>query len=155
RGPQSSSPSPPSRSRRQNGARQSSRPRRADHRARSADRSARWRISCSTSPRGARASFAPGEHGAPPMNYAIVEDESPPSERLRSAMQALAPTAPMSLHLRSVAGALGAAEALAGVDLILSDVQLGDGSSFEIFECLDLRAPVIFCTAYDEYVTRA
>jgi DNA-binding LytR/AlgR family response regulator len=40
-------------------------------------------------------------------------------------------------------------------ELILLDIQLGDGLSFEIFKQVDVDCPVIFTTAYDEYVFRA
>lgn len=39
--------------------------------------------------------------------------------------------------------------------LIISDIQLGDGLSFEIFNKMPLRVPVIFCTAYDQYAIAA
>ena len=42
-----------------------------------------------------------------------------------------------------------------GVDLIFSDVELGDGLSFEIFDQLSLEVPVIFCTAYEQYMLEA
>ncbi|MGZ8511666.1 MAG: LytR/AlgR family response regulator transcription factor, partial [Chitinophagaceae bacterium] len=40
-------------------------------------------------------------------------------------------------------------------DLIFCDIQLGDGYSFEIFKEIRISAPVIFCTAYDEYALEA
>jgi len=40
-------------------------------------------------------------------------------------------------------------------DLIFSDIQLGDGLSFEIFRTARVEAPIIFCTAYDEYALEA
>ncbi|PST84154.1 DNA-binding response regulator [Pedobacter yulinensis] len=40
-------------------------------------------------------------------------------------------------------------------DLIFSDIQLGDGLSFEIFQELNISIPVIFCTAYDDYLLQA
>ena len=40
-------------------------------------------------------------------------------------------------------------------DLIFADIQLSDGVSFEIFERYELKCPVIFTTAYDEYAIRA
>jgi two-component system, LytTR family, response regulator LytT len=40
-------------------------------------------------------------------------------------------------------------------DLIFSDIQLGDGLSFEIFKAVNISVPVIFCTAYDEYALNA
>ncbi len=40
-------------------------------------------------------------------------------------------------------------------DLILSDIQLEDGLSFEIFEQIDVPCPIIFTTAYDQYAINA
>lgn len=41
------------------------------------------------------------------------------------------------------------------VDLILSDIQLGDGLCFEIFESLNIDTPIIITTAYDNYAIQA
>ncbi len=35
------------------------------------------------------------------------------------------------------------------------DIQLADGISFEIFEAVDIKTPVIFTTAYDDYTLKA
>ncbi len=40
-------------------------------------------------------------------------------------------------------------------DLILSDIQLTDGLSFEIFKQLEVKSPIIFITAFDEYALEA
>jgi two-component SAPR family response regulator len=40
-------------------------------------------------------------------------------------------------------------------DIIFSDVQLPDGFSFEIFKSVEIKTPVIFITAYDEYMLNA
>ena len=40
-------------------------------------------------------------------------------------------------------------------DLILLDIELSDGQSFEIFSQVNVTSPVIFTTAYDEYARRA
>ncbi len=40
-------------------------------------------------------------------------------------------------------------------DLIFSDIQLADGISFEIYEQVQIKAPIIFITAFDEYAIRA
>jgi DNA-binding LytR/AlgR family response regulator len=40
-------------------------------------------------------------------------------------------------------------------DLIFMDIQLSDGLSFEIFERTEVKPPVIFTTAYDEYAIKA
>jgi DNA-binding LytR/AlgR family response regulator len=40
-------------------------------------------------------------------------------------------------------------------DLLFCDIHLGDGTSFSIFEKIEVSAPVIFTTAYDAYAIRA
>src|SRR5690606_20981805 len=40
-------------------------------------------------------------------------------------------------------------------DLILVDIQLSDGLSFEIFEQITIQSAIIFTTAYDEYALKA
>jgi DNA-binding LytR/AlgR family response regulator len=40
-------------------------------------------------------------------------------------------------------------------DLILMDIELADGQSFEIFNLVDVKSPVIFTTSYDEYALKA
>lgn len=41
------------------------------------------------------------------------------------------------------------------IDLIFMDIQLADGESFEIFKQITVTKPVIFCTAYDNYMLKA
>ena len=40
-------------------------------------------------------------------------------------------------------------------DLVISDIQLADGVSFQIYEELELDCPIIFATAYDQYAIKA
>lgn len=40
-------------------------------------------------------------------------------------------------------------------ELIFMDIHLADGSAFQIFEQVEINAPVIFTTAYDEYALQA
>ena len=40
-------------------------------------------------------------------------------------------------------------------DVLFMDIQLSDGVSFDLFNHYDLKCPVIFTTAYDEYAIRA
>ena len=40
-------------------------------------------------------------------------------------------------------------------DLFFMDVDLSDGLCFEIFEVVDIKKPIIFTTAYDEYAIKA
>lgn len=40
-------------------------------------------------------------------------------------------------------------------ELIFMDIQLTDGTCFELFEKVNIEAPIIFTTAYDEYAIKA
>ena len=40
-------------------------------------------------------------------------------------------------------------------DLVLSDIRLQDGLSFQVFQELDIKIPIIFITAYDHYAIKA
>jgi two-component system, LytTR family, response regulator LytT len=40
-------------------------------------------------------------------------------------------------------------------DFILSDIQLLDGLSFDLFNKINIVAPIIFCSAHDEYLFQA
>ena len=41
------------------------------------------------------------------------------------------------------------------VDLIFLDIHLADGLCFKIFEQIEIKTPIIFTTAYDQYAIRA
>lgn len=41
------------------------------------------------------------------------------------------------------------------VDLLFMDIQLADGSSFDIFQKVAVNIPVIFCTAYEDHLLEA
>jgi DNA-binding LytR/AlgR family response regulator len=40
-------------------------------------------------------------------------------------------------------------------DLVLSDIQLLDGISLDLFKTVEVRCPIIFCSAYDNYLFQA
>ena len=40
-------------------------------------------------------------------------------------------------------------------DFILSDIQLLDGISFDLFDELNINTPIIFCSAHDDYLFKA
>ncbi len=89
------------------------------------------------------------------MNVLIIEDEPQAAERLGTLLGEL----DLSLHILdkidSVRKAVQWFNANRAPDLIFIDIQLADGLSFEIFDRVEILAPVIFTTAYDEYALRA
>ncbi|MDX2282953.1 MAG: response regulator, partial [Bacteroidia bacterium] len=88
------------------------------------------------------------------LRVLIIEDEPPAARRLERLLLQLEPAAQVLDTLdtvRSAAAWLAAREA----DLIFLDIHLADGNSFSIFEQVQVRTPVIFTTAYDQYALRA
>lgn len=89
------------------------------------------------------------------MKIVIIEDEKITAEDLADLIVRLQPDAQIIASLRSVKEAQHYFRTHAMPDLIFSDIQLGDGLSFDIFKSVEVTAPIIFCTAYDEYVFNA
>jgi len=89
------------------------------------------------------------------MNIVIIEDERVVADDLEFSINQLI-SGPVSIvQLHSVKEAVVYLKSNPSPDLIFSDIQLGDGLSFEIFIAVTVSAPVIFCTAYDEYALDA
>jgi two-component system, LytTR family, response regulator LytT len=89
------------------------------------------------------------------MKIVIIEDEKITADELANTITALEPDITIEAILDSVQNAVAYFDENEEPDLIFSDVQLGDGLSFEIFNTCKISAPVIFCTAYDEYALNA
>jgi DNA-binding LytR/AlgR family response regulator len=89
------------------------------------------------------------------MNILIFEDEQPAARRIVKLVQELLPQATITGTADSISTAKQLLNSTATPDLILADIQLADGLSFEIFEHVPLQCPVIFTTAFDEYAIRA
>ncbi|GGF24543.1 LytR/AlgR family response regulator transcription factor [Hymenobacter cavernae] len=89
------------------------------------------------------------------MTVLLLEDEYPAAERLQRLLQQAAPDAEVVAVLDSVSSTLTWLAAHPAPDLILSDIQLADGLSLEVFEQAIVSSPVIFTTAYDAYAIQA
>jgi DNA-binding LytR/AlgR family response regulator len=87
------------------------------------------------------------------MNVIIIEDEKPSARRLQRMLSEINIESKAMLH--SVSEAIDWFETNEHPDLILLDIQLSDGLSFEIFERVEVKSAIIFTTAYDEYALKA
>lgn len=85
----------------------------------------------------------------------IIEDEEPAGQYLTQLIQKIDPKAEILDVLESVENAVCWLGNNPVPDLIFLDVQLGDGTCFQIFEQISIGCPVIFTTAHDEYAMRA
>lgn len=90
------------------------------------------------------------------MNILIIEDERPNAERLKRLIQGIEPQANILSVLESVSESVEWLDTHERPDLIMMDIKLSDGLSFEIFDKTQLvDVPIIFTTAYDEYAIKA
>jgi two-component system, LytTR family, response regulator len=89
------------------------------------------------------------------MKILIIEDEPLVARDLENLLKRVEPDATVLAILSSVEQAKKWFALHPLPDLILSDIQLSDGISFEIYENLHLTCPIIFTTAYDDYAIRA
>lgn len=89
------------------------------------------------------------------MNILIVENEKPAADKLRLLLQKIDKNATIVGVTETVEGTVNWFQNNPSPDLILLDIQLDDGLCFEIFDTIKVSTPVIFTTAYDEYVLRA
>ncbi len=90
------------------------------------------------------------------LRIVIIEDEESAIRRLQKELERLEGyTFEVLATIDSVADSLDWFRSHSEADLIFMDIHLSDGLSFEIFRQLDLPAPVIFTTAYDEYALKA
>ncbi|BAV04632.1 two component transcriptional regulator, LytTR family [Filimonas lacunae] len=89
------------------------------------------------------------------MNLLLVEDETAAARQMQQLVQKIAPDYTLLAVLESVAETVGWLNTHTPPDLVLMDIQLSDGISFDIFKQVAVTAPVIFTTAYDEYALQA
>jgi DNA-binding LytR/AlgR family response regulator len=89
------------------------------------------------------------------MRILIIEDEPQAANRLENLVREIVPDATILDKLDTVKRSVSWLKSNAAPDVILMDIQLADGISFQIFEHIKVVTPVIFTTAYDEYAIRA
>jgi two-component system response regulator LytT len=89
------------------------------------------------------------------MNVLLIEDEQPAGRRLTKMLTDLRPNIRVLDVIDSVEASVKWLQTFPGPDLLFMDIQLADGISFDIFRQVEVKTPVIFTTAYDEYTLKA
>jgi two-component system, LytTR family, response regulator len=90
------------------------------------------------------------------MKVIIIEDEVPAAEKLERYLQKYDPTIQVLARLNSVKDSVKwLQENQDSTDLLFLDIQLMDGLSFQIFQQVQIRKPVIFITAFNEFALDA
>ena len=89
------------------------------------------------------------------MRVLIVEDETAAAENLQEMLLAIDPSIEVLGNTESVQQTVRWLQQNAKPDLIFMDIHLSDGSSFAIFQQMEVETPIIFTTAYDQYAIDA
>lgn len=89
------------------------------------------------------------------MKVIIIEDEAFAADALESMILELRPKTDVLEKLESIEEAVEWFSMNQHPDLVFCDIHLSDGNSFEIFRQTEVKCPVIFTTAYNEYAIEA
>lgn len=89
------------------------------------------------------------------MNILIIEDEPLVANHLKQLIGELKPAATIIATIGSLGEAVKWLKTNPEPDLLMLDIQLSDGVSFDLFNHVPVTCPVIFTTAYDAYALRA
>jgi two-component system, LytTR family, response regulator len=89
------------------------------------------------------------------MKTVIIEDELLVAKDLKYLIAQIDPTIEILNVLDSLHSSIAYFKHHAEPDLIFMDIQLSDGVSFDLFKYVNIRCPIIFTTAYNEYAIRA
>ena len=85
----------------------------------------------------------------------IIEDEKLATNALVHTLSEISDDVQIESVIGSVSAGIEYLSQKPDIDIIFSDVQLPDGLSFEIFKATEVKTPVIFTTAYDEFMMNA
>jgi two-component system response regulator LytT len=89
------------------------------------------------------------------MDILIIEDEGLAVQKLMSTIAEIGTSFRVTGVTDSIETSVEWLNQHAMPDLILMDIELADGQSFEIFNRVEVKSPVIFTTSYDEYAIKA
>ena len=89
------------------------------------------------------------------MRVLIVEDESLAVTRIKGLLEKYEKKTEIVGELHSVKSVVNWFKENSAPDVILMDIHLEDGLSFQSFEEVQIDTPIIFTTAYDEYLINA
>ena len=89
------------------------------------------------------------------MQVLIVEDEPLLAKQLKNILLELEPGATITGLAYTVKQTVKLLQQSPQPDLMLMDIELADGQSFDVFQQVHVISPVIFITAYDEFAIKA
>jgi two-component system LytT family response regulator len=89
------------------------------------------------------------------MKVLIIEDETAAARNLQSMLETLEPDIEVVGITESIVDTVEWFAENNAPDIVFMDIHIADGESFRIFDSVDITAPIIFTTAYDQYALEA
>jgi two-component system, LytTR family, response regulator LytT len=89
------------------------------------------------------------------MKVLIIEDEMPAAKQLAKLLLKADANISVIETLDSVEASTAWLRVFPMPDAIFMDIQIADGLSFDIFNQVDIKCPVVFTTAFDQYAVKA
>ena len=89
------------------------------------------------------------------MRILIIEDEPRAASQLQKMLNVCGLDYELLDIIDTVEDAVSWFQNHAMPELVFMDIQLADGLSFEIFQKIEVEAPIIFTTAFDQYAIQA
>ena len=84
------------------------------------------------------------------MRVLIVEDETAAARNLQSMLEVVEPGIEIVGITESIVDTVDWFAENKAPDMVFMDIHIADGESFRIFDSVDISAPIIFTTAYDQ-----
>jgi len=85
------------------------------------------------------------------IKVVIIEDEAPARKKLKNYLERIGQSVSIVKEIETVDETKAFFESSPKVDLVFSDIELRDGNVFEAYEQQEVRIPIIFSTAYDQF----
>ena len=89
------------------------------------------------------------------MRVVIIEDETAAAQNLSAILRKNYPDIEIVDTIDTVVDSVEFFRSEPKLDLAFMDIHLADGSSFRIFDNVEVATPIIFTTAYDQYAIEA
>ena len=89
------------------------------------------------------------------IRVVIIEDEIPAQKKLKRFLEEIDNSTKVIAEIGTVSEAIEFLKKENSIDLILSDIELQDGNSFEIYQEVTVLCPIIFTTAYNQFLMDA
>lgn len=89
------------------------------------------------------------------MRVVIIEDETAAAQNLSAILHKVSPGIEIVATIDTIVDSVDFFREKPTLDLVFMDIHLADGSSFRIFDKVNIDIPIIFTTAYDEYAIDA